>query len=136
MNKDNAIIIGKTNINALEWYVPQSTPSIPHQAILCKQFLSKTPTELQCAERSVFMKGVNTQNLWTFELGTQEGNNVPIWIIVSFQQRNRQDYLFVNNDTIHRPPVTSAQGIIGTEKYPDSAILLNYDDDNYSQGYG
>ena len=33
-------------------------------------------------------------------------------------------------------PVTSAQCIIGNEKYPDSAILLNYDDDDYSQGYG
>ena len=33
-------------------------------------------------------------------------------------------------------PVTSAQCIIGTEKYPDSATLLNYDDDDYSQGYG
>ena len=33
-------------------------------------------------------------------------------------------------------PVTSAQCVIGTEKYPDSAILLIYDDDDYSQGYG
>ena len=33
-------------------------------------------------------------------------------------------------------PITSAQCVIGTEKYPDSAILLNYDDDDYSQGYG
>ena len=33
-------------------------------------------------------------------------------------------------------PVTSAQGIIGTQNYPDSVILLNYDDDDYSQGYG
>ena len=33
-------------------------------------------------------------------------------------------------------PVSSAQCIIGTEKYPDSATLLNYDDDDYSQGYG
>ena len=24
----------------------------------------------------------------------------------------------------------------GTERYPDSAILLNYNDDDYSQGYG
>ena len=29
----------------------------------------------------------------------------------------------------------SAQCIIGTEKYPDSALLLNYNDDDYSQGY-
>ena len=30
----------------------------------------------------------------------------------------------------------SAQVVIGTERYPDSAILLNYEDDNFSQGYG
>ena len=30
----------------------------------------------------------------------------------------------------------SAQFVIGTERYPDSAILLNYEDDDYSQGYG
>ena len=42
----------------------------------------------------------------------------------------------MNNDTFYRLLVTSAQCIIGTEKYPDSGILLNYNDDNYSQGYG
>ena len=33
-------------------------------------------------------------------------------------------------------PVTSAQCIIGIEKYSDSAVLLNYNDHRYSQGYG
>ena len=42
----------------------------------------------------------------------------------------------MNNDTFYRPLVTSAQCIIGTEKYPDSGVLLNYNDDDYSQGYG
>ena len=42
----------------------------------------------------------------------------------------------MNNDTFYRPPVSSAQCIIGTEKYPDNGILLNYNDDDYSQGYG
>ena len=32
-------------------------------------------------------------------------------------------------------PVTTAQCIIGTEKYPDAGILINYDDDYYFQGY-
>ena len=32
--------------------------------------------------------------------------------------------------------VLSAQVVIGTERYADSAILLNYEDDDYSQGYG
>ena len=35
--------------------------------------INKTPTQIQYPGRSVFMKEVNTQNFWTFELGTQEG---------------------------------------------------------------
>ena len=82
------------------------------------------------------MKEVNTQNPWNFELGTQAGINVPIWIIIGFQQSDRQISQNENNDTFYRPSVTSAQCIIGTEKYPDSGILLNYNDDDYNQGYG
>ena len=40
--------------------------------------LSKTPTELRYVERYVFMKQVNNQNTWNFELGSQESMNVPI----------------------------------------------------------
>ena len=32
--------------------------------------------------------------------------------------------------------ITKAQSIIGTEKYTDAGIILNYLDDDYSQGYG
>ena len=68
-------------------------------------------------------------------MGTQEGINVPIWIFVGFQQRDGQGSKKLNDDTFYRPPVTSAQCIIGTEKVPGSAILLNYDEDDYSHGY-
>ena len=46
--------------------------------------------------------------------------------------------IMIRFNTCICPPVTSAQCIIGTEKYPESAILLNYDDDDddYNQGYG
>ena len=111
-------------------------PVSNHKLYKSKQIVNKIPTELQYIERSVFFKEVNSQTLWTFELGTPEGIKVPIWIIVGFQQSDRQHDQNLNNDTFYRPLVTSAQCIIGTEKYPDSAILLNYDDDDYSQGYG
>ena len=136
LNKDNAVANAKIKINALEWYVPHYIPSIHQQTILFKQIKDKTPTQLYYPERSIFMKEVIAQNFWTFELGTQEGINVPIWIIVGFQQMDRQDDQNLNNDTFVRLPVISAQCIIGTEKYPDSAVLLNYNDDDYSQGYG
>ena len=136
LNKANAINNGKIKINAIEWYVPLYTPSVQQQSILSKQILNKTPTQLQYPERSVFMKEVNTQKFWTFELGTQEGINIPTFIFVAFQQNDRQHDQNLNNDTFVRLPVISAQVVIGTERYPDSAILLNYEDDDYSQGYG
>ena len=99
------------------------------------QIVKKTPTNLHYLEKLVFMKQVNTQTFWTFELGTQEGVNVTKWIYVVFQQTDRQQDQNLNNDTFYRMPVTSAQCIIGAEKYPDGGILLNYDNDDYSQGY-
>ena len=69
------------------------------------------------------MKEPSTQNFWTFELGTQEGANVPIWVYVAFQRHHRQHNQNLNNDTFYRMLVTSGQCVSGTEKYPDSAIL-------------
>ena len=141
-NKDDAVIDkaggiadARIRIDHIHWYVPHYTPSIQQQSTLSKQILSKTPTELRYVERSVFMKEVNNQNLWNFELGSHEIMKVPIWNIIGFQQRDRQDSQNLNIDTFCRLPVVSAQCIIGTEKYPDAGILLNYDDDEYSQGY-
>ena len=135
MNEDNAINIGKTKIDGIERYVPDYTQSIPSQVILSKQVLSKIPTEFQYVDSSIFMIEVKIQSSWTFELRTREGINVPKWIVAGFQQRNRQDRQNLNNDNFYRPPVTYALRIIGTEKYPDSGIFLNYDDDVCSQGY-
>ena len=56
-------------------------------------------------------------------------------MIIGFQQQDRQDSQNLNNDTFCKLPAVSAQCIIGTEKYPDAGILLNYDDDDYIQGY-
>ena len=136
LNKSNATANAKIKINGIEWYVPHYKSSLEEYTKLQTQIKLKTPTNLHYPERSVFMKEVNTQNFWTFELGTQEGVNVPIWVFVAFQQQDRQHDQTLNNDKFYRLPVSSAQCIIGTEKYPDSATLLNYDDDNYSQGYG
>ena len=69
-------------------------------------------------------------------MGTPEGINVLIWTSVGLKQRDRQNSQNLNNDTFFRPPVTSAQSIIGAEKHSDAGMLLNYDDKSYSQGHG
>ena len=74
LNKDNATNIAKIKVTAIEWYGPQYTPSITQKAFFIQtdfQILSKTPTKLQYEERSVLMKEVDTQKVWTFELRTQ-----------------------------------------------------------------
>ena len=72
MNNDNATNNAKIKINASEWYVLHYTPSLEEYNKLLNQITKKTPTELHYPEKFVFMKEVNTQNFWTFELGTQE----------------------------------------------------------------
>ena len=108
LNEDNAINKAKIKTNAIECSVPHYTHSFSQQTIVAYQILSKLPTELHYKEKSVFMKEVNTQNFWTFELGNQEGVIIPIWIIVGFQQRDRQDSQNFNIDTFYRSPATSA----------------------------
>ena len=70
-----------------------------------------------------------------FELGSQKNMNVPKWIIISLQQPDRQVTQSLNYDSFCGLPVTSAQCIIGRERYPDAAILLSYADHDYSQCY-
>ena len=141
-NKDDAVLDkaagiadATIEIDHFHRYILHYTPSIQQQSILSNQVLSKTPTELRYVEQSVFMEETNNQILWNFELWSQKSMNVSIWIIIGCQQRDTQNSQNLNNDTFCRLPVTSAQCIIGTGKYPDAGILLKYDDDDYSQGY-
>ena len=140
--KDDAVIdkaVGNADarikIDHIHWYAGHYIPSFQQQSLLSQQLLSKTLTELRYIERSVFMKEVNNQNLWNFELGSREGMNVPLWIVIGFQQQDRQDSQSLNFDTFCRLPVVSAQCFIGTEEYPEAGIFLISDDDYHSPGY-
>ena len=136
LHKAVAIADARTKNDHIQWYVPHYTPSLQQQGILSQQILSKTPTELRFVERSVLLKEANNQNLVKFELCTHESMNVPILIVTRCQQRDRQDSQYLNNDTFCRLPVTSCQCKIDTERYRNSGgILLNNDNDDYSQGY-
>ena len=45
------------------------------------------------------MKDINNQNKWTFELGSQEGLNVPVWILFGFQPSDGLNSAMENNDS-------------------------------------
>ena len=116
IDKPAGIADARIKIDHFHWHVPHYTTSIQQQSILFNQTSCTTPTELRCTERSVFMKEVKNQNLWNSELGSEGSMNVPIWINIGFQQRDKQDSLKLNNDGFYRLPVTSAQCINGKKK--------------------
>ena len=120
----------RMKIDLIRCYVPHCLRSIQQHGTLSNQNISKIQTELRFFERSDFMKEVENQNHWKFELGSQENMNVPIWITIDFQQQDRQDSQNLNKNTFCRLTVTKAQEIIGTKKYVDAGIILNYDDDD------
>ena len=99
IDKVAGIADARNKIDHIHWYVPHYTPSMSQQGTMSKQILNKTPTDIRYSERSVFMKEVNNQKLWNFELGSQKNMNVPIWIFIGFQPQYRQDNQNLNNDT-------------------------------------
>ena len=119
LNKDNAVNDAKVKINSIGWVIPQNTPSVKQQTILMNQIVNKVPTDLHYIERSGYMQEVKNQNVWQFHVRTEEGINLPIFIIICFQQQVRGKSQNHNDDTFCRLHVTSAQCIVGTEKHLD-----------------
>ena len=124
----------KVVVKDIAWYIPHYVPKLENQQLVMDQILNKDPTELHYLERVVFRKDVNTNNNWTFELGTS-GISIPNFVIVGFQARNKIDSQTHNNATFDRLPISKAVCKIGSEKYPDDGIECDYDRDKYDQAY-
>ena len=124
------------NLKDINWYFPQYTPNVTQQSFLSELFVSRAPTELHYIETSVCRKDVNSQNDCTFELGVQNAIGLPIYGFVGSQVRNWLDNQEHDNDLFTRLPLSCVQCIIITGEYTNAGIILNYDDDSFSQNYG
>ena len=87
LSKDNAIINTPIKIKSIEWHVPHYTPSLNEQDLISNQTLSRTVVELQYIERSVFMEEVKYQKKMNFQVGTQEGVNISIFLTIGFNYK-------------------------------------------------
>ena len=61
--------------------------------------------------------------------------NFPIWKNIGFQQQDGQDSQNLTKDTFCRLPITSAQSVNGTERYPAAGIISIYDTYDCTHGY-
>ena len=68
-------------------------------------------------------------------MGSQGSMNVPVWNLIGFQQRERQDTQKLSKDSFCRLPVTSAQIITGREKKLEARVFLNYDKNDHTHGF-
>ena len=132
--RTNGVDAAKIDIKEIAWYIPHYVPSMENQQLVLNQILNIYSTELSYTERSVLRKDVNTNNNWTFELGTS-GISTPTFVIVGFQARNKNDSQTHKNATFDRLPISNAVCKIGSEKYPDDGIECDYDRDKYDQTY-
>ena len=79
------------------------------------------------------MKNVINRKTWTLELGSEQGISVVIFFVFGFVQRDRQNSQNANAENFCRLPVTRAQCLIGIGTYPDTGILITYDDKDFFQ---
>ena len=104
IDKVVGIADARIRIDHIPWYVPHYKPSIQQQSILSNQIIKNCQHNSDMLNDLFFWKKIINQNLWNFELGSQGNMNFPIWIFISFHQRNRQDFQILNNDNFRRLP--------------------------------
>ena len=113
--RDNGVDAAKIDIKDIAWYIPHYVPSSENQQLVLNQILDKDPTELYYIERTVLRKDVNTNNIWTFELGNS-GDSTPTYVVVGFQARNKIDSQTHNNSKFDQLLVSNAVCKRGSEK--------------------
>ena len=82
LNRTAVPLISKTMSKATNCYLQHFTANAEQQDLLSKHIIGKAQIEINYVERSVHIKAVITQLLWTFEQGNGEGIIIPVRNIV------------------------------------------------------
>jgi hypothetical protein len=128
--------VAKIVIKDISWYVAHYTPSLESQATISQMLADKSTTTMSYIQKYVTEKLVNTSSNWSFELGVEAGLDIPIYVIVGFQSQARQGpSQTANNGVFDQLDIISASVKIGSERYPDNSINLDYDRNNYNDAY-
>ena len=97
--------------------------------------MDEIPTELYYEERTVFRRKITNNGLWTFELGIESGKNIPSWIIIGFMADEKFDSQLEDNSVFDWLPISQAVCRIGSDRYPNDYINLDYPRNNFHEAY-
>ena len=125
----------KVEIKDIVWYV-RHTPSFDNISLVNEHILSEKNTEYSYVSRMVSYKPVNSNNNWSFEIGTESGTDVPIYVIVEFQSAARVGPDQTQNNAIFdRPDVIEASCNVGSVKYPDNEFQVDFNRNKFNEPY-
>ena len=126
----------KVDIKDIVWYVRHDTPSFDNIALVNEHILSKKNTEYSYVSRMISYKPVNSNNNWSFEIGTESGTNIPIYVIVGFQTAARAGPDQTQNNAIFdRPDIIEASCNVGTVRYPDHEFQVDFNRNKYNEPF-
>ena len=134
--RDNAIAVGKINIQRIRWFMPHVIPSDAYRLQLDKiiEKKEKIPVGyrmLQCDNIQV----PENQKTFTWRLGVKSSPDIPRFIIIGFQsgKNNNQeqnpaifDHLYVRNIYV----------TLNAKRYPDTDYDNDFRKNQFSRIYG
>ena len=110
-------------------------PSVFQQTLVREQIISRAPTHLSYIERSVSVKNVDAQKGWFFGLRVKSSKDVPIYVMVGFQNRDGFHKAATNTGIFYRPRFFIPQINIGKESFLEKRTNIDYAKDTVSQDY-
>ena len=118
MTNDNArqaakeALEGRVVLRIVGWYVPYFLQNMPNQTFSLDYLISNSLSETRYIKKSAFELVLTT---WKLGLGVENGNKVPIYVLIGFQQRFLLGDQKGNIDVFYRHWIACAQSCIATK---------------------
>ena len=126
----------KIEIKDIAWYVRHDTPSFDNISLVNEHILAKKNTDYSYVSRSISSKPVNSNNNWSFEIGTESKSDIPIYVIVGFQTADRSGPDQTQNNAIFdRLDIIEASCNIGSVRYPEHEYQVDFNRNKYNEPY-
>ena len=136
-NGADDVNISTVSIQNITLNVPFYTMSMENDLLINKHLTSNNPnSSMSYIETSSSVQLINQNDEWSYTMGVQSGMERPIYIIVGFKLNTRkgarQDQ---NGGVFDNCPVRTASCSVGTERFPENEMQLNYANCKYYDAY-
>jgi hypothetical protein len=134
IHRANGVQDGKIVLNYIAWKVPIVKPSKAALSILDDIIIKKENIPVAFSARYSESKNVTQTRTFDWTLNVTAGIEKPRWIIVGFQT-DKNETQEQNPAVFNHVNLTRAHVNLGSDKFPDSDIITNFQTNDYSELY-